>query len=193
LFSFYISSSIAVNWHRYILLDEVPTGLDRLRMDAVVWRYFGNAILVGLAAAAAVMPLAVAMSILLAVVGMNVVVGSFVIAAIILVAVMSFLYRWSLKLPAIALGRTDYGIGKAWQDTKGNHFRLAVVGISFLVIMAGAGLVIQMIGNGLENGLGAAGFLASLALQLLVNWIASILAVTILTSLYGFFVEAREF
>jgi len=37
-----------VNWHRYILLDEVPHGMERLRLDATVWRYVGNILLIAL-------------------------------------------------------------------------------------------------------------------------------------------------
>jgi hypothetical protein len=33
----------------------------------------------------------------------------------------------------------------------------------------------------------------TIALQLVINWIATIFGVTMLTSLYGFFVEKREF
>ena len=40
--------SIAVNWHRYVLLDEVAEGWQRLRIDSLMWRYIGNAILIGL-------------------------------------------------------------------------------------------------------------------------------------------------
>ena len=40
--------SIAVNWHRYVLLDEVAEGWQRLRIDSLIWRYIGNAILIGL-------------------------------------------------------------------------------------------------------------------------------------------------
>src|SRR5439155_22363973 len=39
-------ASIAVSWHRYILLTEVPEGLARLRLDETVWRYVGNFILI---------------------------------------------------------------------------------------------------------------------------------------------------
>ena len=35
-------ASIAVNWHRYILLDEVPRGGEIFRLDGKTWRYFGN-------------------------------------------------------------------------------------------------------------------------------------------------------
>src|SRR4051812_46214338 len=40
------SSSIAVNWNRYILLDEVPQGRDLVRLDALVFNYLGNMILI---------------------------------------------------------------------------------------------------------------------------------------------------
>ena len=38
-------ASIAVNWHRYILLDEVPHGSEIFRLDDKTWRYFGNLLL----------------------------------------------------------------------------------------------------------------------------------------------------
>mgnify|MGYP001579831918 FL=1 len=41
--------------------------------------------------------------------------------------------------------------------------------------------------------LGTLGLSVLLAIQVAVNWVATILGVTLLTSLYGFFVEGREF
>ena len=35
-----IFSSIAVNWHRFILRNEVAEGSQRLRLDGLVWHYF---------------------------------------------------------------------------------------------------------------------------------------------------------
>jgi hypothetical protein len=37
------------------------------------------------------------------------------------------------------------------------------------------------------------GLSLAVAIQVMVNWVATILGVTLLTSLYGFFVEGREF
>lgn len=41
-------SSIAVAWHRYILMDEGGKAAYNLRADRTVWRYAGHLILIGL-------------------------------------------------------------------------------------------------------------------------------------------------
>src|SRR6476646_3834517 len=43
------AASIAVNWHRFILRDEVLRGTEVLRLDEVVWRYFGNMLIIMMA------------------------------------------------------------------------------------------------------------------------------------------------
>ena len=40
-FSLVIFSSIAVNWHRYILLDEITASEKIFRLDRPVWNYAG--------------------------------------------------------------------------------------------------------------------------------------------------------
>lgn len=34
-------SSLSVSWHRLLLLDDEAEGVDRLRIDGIVWRYLG--------------------------------------------------------------------------------------------------------------------------------------------------------
>ena len=45
-FSLVIFSSIAVNWHRYILLDEVTASEKIFRLDRPVWSYAGRTLLI---------------------------------------------------------------------------------------------------------------------------------------------------
>src|SRR5215204_96478 len=45
-FSIVIFSSIAVNWHRYILLDEVTPSEKIFRLDRLVWNYAGRTVLI---------------------------------------------------------------------------------------------------------------------------------------------------
>src|SRR5262245_17434935 len=50
------NSSIAVRWHRYILLDEISGSFQVLRFDGKVWRYFGNTLLIMLVLAICTLP-----------------------------------------------------------------------------------------------------------------------------------------
>ena len=45
-FSLVIFSSIAVNWHRYILLDEITASEKIFRLDRPVWNYAGRTLLI---------------------------------------------------------------------------------------------------------------------------------------------------
>src|SRR3989337_4446421 len=45
-FSLVIFSSIVVNWHRYILLDEIAAPDKIFRLDRPVWTYAGRTLLI---------------------------------------------------------------------------------------------------------------------------------------------------
>jgi hypothetical protein len=186
-------SSIAVNWHRYILFDEVPQGWARFRLDDKVWRYIGNTILIFLIFAAAELVFALGAGVLYFILrGFSlIIIVPAVIAA--LLAAISYGYRLAIKLPAIAVGRESSTFGEMLDLTNGNFWQLIGLGcLSFLVLI---GLALAL---GLLSYLVAATgqqmlLFITIALQLVINWIATIFGVTMLTSLYGFFVEKREF
>jgi len=95
-------------------------------------------------------------------------------------------------MPAVALGRRDFSMGDAWRATKGNSLRLLglliLFVLSLLLFAAGMFAITYLFGL-----LGTVGLSLAVAIQVMVNWVATILGVTLLTSLYGFFVEGREF
>jgi hypothetical protein len=186
-------SSIAVNWHRYILIDEVPLGMQRLRLDGTVFRYLGNTImillLISIAGFISAMIIVFA-SMLLGPLAFIAAIPGF--AAIAVLTTASF-YRLGVKLPAIAIGRTDYGFGNAWSDTAGNLWRLFGFFVLYFLVAMVAGLLVLFVGWILTMIGGELGIAISVAAQLVVNWVATILGVTILTSLYGFFGEGRDF
>lgn len=198
-------SSIAVNWHRYVLLDEVPQGRERLRLDDKVWRYFGNAILIvliigicaGVIALAAIL-LGIAagvVSVATDTAGFAALVGMLAMIAFFTVAVfgLAAFYRLSIKLPAVALGRSDFGLADAWRSSAGNIWPLTgiavlyfLVGICFSLVLIAFNALVGFIG-------GSATVALVVAIQLVVNWVLTILGITLLTSLYGFFIEGRSF
>ena len=119
------SFSIAVNWHRRLLLDETPRRLRWVRLDGVVRRYLAGFVLLllvlalyggaayGLAALApsalapqlgpAAKPLGIALAVLFG-----------------LSALFTF-YRLSSWLAGIATGDSDYTLGTAWKATAKNR------------------------------------------------------------------------
>ena len=190
-------ASIAVNWHRYVLLDEIAQGWQRLRIDSLTWRYIGNFILVFLVLLACAIPVGLAIGL----VGFlaNALFGGDLAAVLLVPAVLALYafafvaaYRLSVKLPAIALGRRDFSMGDAWRATKGNSWRMLGLLILFLLCLLLIGLVMLAI-TYVFGLLGTVGLSVAVAIQVMVNWVATILGVTLLTSLYGFFVEGREF
>ena len=189
-------ASIAVNWHRYVLLDEVADGWQRLRIDTLMWRYIGNGFLIGLILVAG----AFAAGLGIALIGMifGAIIGK--AATIIVVPAMLALYagvlvaayRLSVKLPAIALGRRDFSLRDAWTATAENFWPLLGLIVLFVtgVLIAALGMFLI---SYIFGALGTVGLSLALAIQVVVNWVATILGVTLLTSLYGFFVEGRNF
>ena len=190
-------ASIAVSWHRYILLDEVPEGWKRLRVDRMMWRYIGNIILIGLLIAACT--IGAGIGFFLAALALTAILGE-TLSTVVTVPALFFMYlyafvaayRLAVKLPAIALGRVDFSMSDAWRVTGGNMWRLLGLLILFILCMLAVGLAMLAV-TFIFSKFGTIGLSVLVAIQVMVNWLATILGVTILTSLYGFFVESREF
>jgi hypothetical protein len=191
LTSFLAFSSVAVAWHRYVLLDEVPQGLAKLRLDGTVWRYFGNLILLSLVVMVVMLPIAV---VVVPLTSVSPIIGGIGFLAYLIVVLLPVINRLSIKLPAVALGRTDFRLGDAWAASANNWWQIIAVGFGVVAISWGVGLILELLSRVLATVLGTAiGFWTSLLLQTFVNWVLTIMGITFLTSLYGFFVEKRDF
>jgi hypothetical protein len=186
-------SSIAVAWHRYVLKDEVPNGLARFRLDSVVWRYFGNTLLIILLVCLAVIPIAVVLSILAALLGVSEVAATILIAVVAALLGLPLVYRMMVKLPAIALGNSDISLKTAIEKTEGNSFQLGIAGFIILAVVFLIGTVMQQVLSMLGLVTADQTSVVAIFIQQMGNWITTIFTVTFLTSLYGFFVEGRDF
>lgn len=200
LISMLAFSSLAVNWHRLLLLDEEAEGLERLRLDGIVWRYLGNAailILTLVPVAIVAMSMGLFVSLLVFLPGENGLASfllAFAIALLPVVSVLVILQRLMMKLPAIALGRTDYGFGAAWDDSKGHVFRLAGFVLMVMGTTYGLGLLASACFAFLAAMLGGDGVLGPLVGsfgQLAINWIGWIIGLNAITTLYGILAEGR--
>ena len=183
--SLVIFSSIAVNWHRYILLDEITASEKIFRLDRPVWNYAGRTLLIMLATLIPIFALSIALvttmpnlSPVLAI--------PFFVAGI-------YIMRMSVALPAIALERKDFGITAALQVTQGNNLQFAGLlvlnGLILFATFLALGIVLSVVGN---VNMTAAKVLA-LVLSVPVNLFLSLFSVSLLSSLYGFFAEKRKF
>lgn len=188
LAAFLASVSVAVNWHRRILLNEAPRRLGWIRLDGVVWRYLlGLAVILvvlGLIAAAGFAALTYLLPALEPYLGpASANAGKAVAAVLGLIALFTW-YRLSTWLPAIATGNRGYGLWTAWKTTRRNSMRY--LGFTFwllfaLAVAAGVGAGAFLAQQALGNSWATA---AAFVLIVHLAWQALFLLMTIATSHY---------
>jgi hypothetical protein len=101
--------------------------------------------------------------------------------------------RLSIKLPAVALGRTDFGFKEAWAASEDNFWQFLGIFLLNAVIVFGAILALILVVLGIGQISQAAAQAAGLILGAIVQLFYTLFNASIFTSLYGFFVERREF
>ena len=174
-------SSMAVSWHRFILRDEAAPAL---RLDSLVLRYAGNLLLIMLIA---MVP---------AVIGLVLMPAVPLIIILLLpafLAVAAAVPRLSIKLPAVALGNADFTFKDAWASGAGNFWQfLGVFLLNAAIALAALLMVILVLG-----GIGQISFAAAQAVAVVADAMLTLFlmlfSASIYTSLYGFFVERRDF
>ena len=178
-------SSIAVSWHQFILRDVPLASVQMFRLDRTVWRYLGRIFLI---IAICFIPL---LALVIAVDFAPPLLMPIILALFIQLAV--FGYRMSLTLPATAVNNTTFGMREALEVTRGNNFRiLALLVVTILMILAGLMSLLTIVGV-LKIILPVAAQLAVFILGIPVVFLNTLVTSNLLTSLYGFFVERRDF
>lgn len=173
--------SMAVSWHRFILRDE-PTG--GMRLDVDVMRYAGATVLIMLAMLVpaviflAIMVLAPAATLL----GLPIIVAAGAVAT-----------RASIKLPAVALGNRSFSFRDAWRASEGNFWPIVGVFLLNAAILLGILLATTIVAEILAQISSAASLAFQLVAVVILQVFYAIFNASIFTSLYGFFVEQRDF
>ena len=173
---------IVVAWHRYILREEMP-GAYLPRFDgAAIWRYVVASVIVF----ALIMPIAMVVSVLAFLVLLPMLASGNLDAGIALVGALVYLpivyvsYRVSPVLASAAIG-PRLALREAWYATGGSGGAiLAVSLLSFLFW-----LVLSLPGFVMEPS-----FLTTLW-GFLVQWATTLVAASMVTTIYGHFVEKR--
>jgi hypothetical protein len=173
--------SMAVNWHRFILRDEIGSPA---RLDGPVLRYSGISLLIAVL-------VAVPMLILLFIGQMVPGVSLLLLPAGLIAGTV--VTRLSIMLPAVALGRRDFGFRDAWKASEGSFW--PILGVLLLNAAVVFGILLVMI---LATGaIGAvsepAGKVFLLVSNAVLKLFLTLFNASIFTSLYGYFVERREF
>jgi hypothetical protein len=174
---------LAVAWHRYILLQEIPAGPLPAFNQSRILAYIGFSILLGLILFAVSIVVGLVLSPLLFL--GPIVFG--IVASIVVIAIALVVdYRFGLVLPAKALGQ-PLTFGEAWRATAGQTGTILVLA----VVSALAAVVIDIPAAilGLLPGIGT---ILALIWTLATGWVKAVVGVSILTTLYGVYIEKRS-
>jgi hypothetical protein len=110
----------------------------------------------------------------------------------VLLALNVIINRLAIKLPAIALGRRDYGLEKAWNDSTGNFLPIAGYLVMLYLSVFIPQKLLEWVSTNMAESLGLLGAIQVVIVSVLVQWFALIVGISWLTTLYGFFAEKRD-
>lgn len=175
------TSSMAVSWQRFVLRDELPR---HLRVDAnVLWYALFTLLLI----AATVLPTALFFALAL---GDP---SSAVLALPAIALIGGIVTRLSIRFPAVALGDRSFTFRDAWKASEGNFWPCLGVFLLIWAITLG-GLLVLMLAGGLISQVDATlGSVVVTVAIIVMQLFYAIFNASVFTSLYGFFVERREF
>lgn len=195
IFLLWAISLVAIAWHRYILLEEIPQGIIPYRMGFHVGRYFWYGLGISLLAVLAVGIVSGILGMIFGPFFMSTMGnaagapggGAFAIgflSGLIVGIVITVLYlRMALVLPAVALDER-LTIGQAWVETSGYTGAIIVLAL----VLAFINTVVPMVINVAFAEL----IWLDLALSGLFQWFFFMLNISVLSTLYGHIVQKRE-
>ncbi|MCA1300152.1 hypothetical protein [Stappia indica] len=173
---FVSSSSIAVAWHRCLLLEEAPRSFH-LKVGAREVTYLLKMLLVGVIA---IVPAVIAVTLAGLLAGMGGRMLAILSGFVFLAFFLPFLMRLSLILPAAAFDE-KLSIGEAFRDSEGLGFPMALAAI-------GLGLIVGAVSAVLDYLTPAGGQLmaafATVILSLVLQIVTTALQISVLTGGY---------
>ncbi|SDU38680.1 hypothetical protein [Stappia sp. ES.058] len=170
------NASIAVAWHRCLLMEERP-GWLHLAVGGRELRYAGKFVQIILMVMAMVIPIITTLVLLTA--GM---IGIVLAVAAMVFFILPMVLRFSLVLPAVALDE-PLGFGEAFSDSEGLGLPMSFAAVGLSLVIVGGTFVVGLLAVGAGGAslfAGVAVFILTLALQIS----ATALQVSILTGGY---------
>lgn len=193
VFTFWAVSLVAIVWHRYILLEEIPSGFipynKAFRVGRYFWYGFGislvASLVVGMVSAFLGMifgPLLVGSVPSIAEPG-SAFFSGFIVGFILGTIIVVIYLRMALVLPAVALNQ-QLTIGQAWEATSGHTGEILVLALVL-------GFINAVVPLGVELGLARFPWVNFVVLGF-YQWFYIILNISVLSTLYGYIVQKRE-
>ncbi|WP_050604625.1 hypothetical protein [Ruegeria sp. 6PALISEP08] len=170
---------IAVSWHRFILMEEYPTGIfPTFRFDRIL-AYFGRFLMLGILMVIAYIP----MGLVAAALGESLAGLSIILVIVYTVFLVVCFYRLSIILPAAAIG-DPISLSDAWNKTAG-------VGSAILLLLLVA-FLFQVLVQLAFTVLAIIPVLGVLLTVFFGTLVLPMINVSIFTTMYGVFIEKRE-
>lgn len=178
--------ALAVSWHRHVLLDDAP----RLVAPERGWQmlsYLGTAMLIALAFIPPVMITSVLIGMSFAQLSQmgDTLWLPFMLVILFYVLANAMVLRLSVALPGAAL-RSVRPIRTAWRGTRGHMGSFLLLAALAMVAQAAMSLLPAAVISGTGS------VTAALATGVVVSWAAALLALSMLTTMWGYFVEGRD-
>lgn len=170
---------IAVNWHRFILLNERP-GLIPALHGRAMWAYALRILLISLVVGLIAVPLVIIPVALAATTDSIVLIK--IISLFAAVAGSIVVLRFSVSLPAMALGeKMPFSAG--WNSMTGHGG--TAVGLAVILLLAQFAM---------DTAVSVFAFSLPLlvAANLIAGWVSLMVGLSVLTTLYGHYVEGRS-
>ncbi|NOR63858.1 MAG: hypothetical protein GQ535_15385 [Rhodobacteraceae bacterium] len=183
-------SLVAIVWHRYILLEEIPQGVIPYRSDYRIGRYFWYGVGISLLALLIVSILSGILGMIFGPFFMSSLQGgtgflgaTFLMGLVVGIVVLVLYMRMALILPAVALDE-ELTIGQAWSQTSGYTGAILGLALAMAFINAVVPMVISLAFAELVW--------VNLVLLGLYQWFYFMLNISVLSTLYGHIVQKRE-
>jgi hypothetical protein len=173
----FVTAWVAVSWHRFILLEERTGWLPAIK-GRPIWAYAGRAILLGLM----IMLLALPVMIVAGLIGSRapLLAIPFFVVGLTLLGFVGL--KMGVSLVGTALGKTMQA-GDVWRATERINGTIIGVVVLMVVINVVPGLIIQWISLSAP--------IIGFVLNIILNWVSTMLGISILTTIYGHVIEDR--
>ena len=138
-------ASMAVAWHRRVLLNEAPKAFH-VRFKRRELRFFGKSILVALVfflIAAVFMLVYVFFAMFLLRGGTFLRIVAVAMGVLFYFAIGAYMYRFALVLPATAIDRS-FGLADGYRHGDGFGLAMAVAGLALAILVAGLSILLQL-------------------------------------------------
>lgn len=169
---------VAVYWHRYILLGDLPNGFVYQVDWTAIWAYLVKSFVLSMMTLIPVLILVVPITVVLAGAGSSTDFLGPVVGLVVLVVLL----RVFIVLPGLAIGR-KMTLREGWQAGAGH--------MPAFLLIAIIELLISNANKAIPNSLVAAVPLLGFVLSLVLGICLLLISVSVLTTLYGYFVEKR--